>query len=243
MTQKSRQRLILALDGNDKGHLEGLVHSLKGLVCFYKVGCWGYTAWGPEFVSFIRRQGGEVFLDLKYHDIPHSVAGAVVEAARLGVYFLSLHAVGGVKMMSESVQRVSSFCRREGLRKPKLLAITILTSLDQLALREELGVNLPLPKQVLKLAKMAQEAGMDGVVASPHEVAALRRHCSKNFLLVTPGVRPARLAVDDQQRVLTPQQALRQGADYLVIGRPITQAPHPRQAVEEILQQMDSALK
>ncbi len=236
--EQARQRLILALDGNDKRCLIDLVHTLKGEVLFYKVGCWGFTAWGPEFIKFIRQNGGEIFLDLKYHDIPHTVAGAVVEAARMGVYFLTVHSMGGVEMMSEATRQVSAACRKEGLRKPKLLAITILTSLDQLALREELGVTLSLSEQVLHLAELAREAGMDGVVASPHEVTAIRKRCGDDFLIVTPGIRPAQLAGDDQRRVLTPREALQRGADYLVIGRPITEAARPLEAVREILRRI-----
>lgn len=243
MERDSREKLILALDGDDKHRLEHLVLSLKDLVLFYKVGCWGYTAWGPDMVKFIRRNGGEVFLDLKFYDIPHTVAGAVVEAARLGVYFLTMHSLGGTRMMKESVERVTAFCEQNGLRKPKLLAITILTSMDQLVLDEELRIDFPLSEQIIHLAKLARSAGMDGVVASPREVEIIRRHCGEDFLIVTPGVRPAQLVGDDQQRVLTPREALRQGSDYLVIGRPITQAPHPVQAAREILNQMATVVK
>ncbi|MBI5788022.1 MAG: orotidine-5'-phosphate decarboxylase [Candidatus Schekmanbacteria bacterium] len=238
MPQNSRNHLILALDGSDKEGLKHLVAKMTGLVFFYKVGCWGYTAWGPELVEYIRGLGGEVFLDLKFHDIPHTVAGAVAEAARLGVYFLTLHAQGGKQMMTESVKRLNEVCQKEGLRKPKLLAITILTSLGETALHEELNVSADLTQQVIHLAKMAKDSGLDGVVASPQEVAILRQELGRDFLIVTPGVRPAQLVQDDQKRVLTPREAMLQGADYLVIGRPITQAPQPVEAVREILRQM-----
>ena len=244
MTEDSRRRLILALDGADKDYLSRLVRQLQGEVFCYKIGCWGFTAWGPEFVRFIRSRGAQVFLDLKYHDIPHSVAGAVTEAARLGVYFLTMHSLGGVRMMSEAAKTASRFCRQQGLRKPKLLAITILTSLEQQALRSELGIDAPLEQQVLHLAKRAQEAGMDGVVASAREASTLRRQCGEDFLLVTPGVRPAAgsAPADDQQRVFTPQQAIEAGADYLVIGRPITRAQNPRQAARNINEQIQKAM-
>jgi len=202
----------------------------------------------------LRLLGPEVFLDLKFHDIPNSVAGAVSSAISLpGVRLINMHALGGMDMMRAAAKVRDEFLGpKPGPRSqlPKLIGVTILTSMDNDALRE-VGIAGPASRRVVKLARLAQEAGLDGVVASPHEVRAIRRACGKDFLIVVPGVRPEvggnsrsarRRKVDDQARVATPAEAIRAGADYLVVGRPITGAPDPESAARAILDEISSAL-
>jgi orotidine-5'-phosphate decarboxylase len=179
----------------------------------------------------------DVFLDLKFHDIPYTVAKAGIEAARLGVRFFDLHASGSFEMMERTHAEVARVCRREGIRRPKILAVTVLTSLRRMDLRR-VGVADQVEHQVVRLARLARKAGMDGVVASPLEIARIRRECGRGFLIVTPGVRPARFQQDDQKRIMTPEEAMRSGADYLVLGRPIRDAQDPLAAVREVVAEM-----
>lgn len=225
------RRVIVALDMADAALAARLLNRLDGLARFYKVGSQLFTAAGPEIVRAVRARGAEVFLDLKFHDIPTTVAGAVRSAATLDVAMLTVHAAGGRTMLGAAVEAAA----RDGGRRPKLLAVTVLTSLSAMAAREEAGVARPLPEQVLHLARLAKTAGLDGAVASPQEVRALREALGKGFLLVTPGIRPTWAARDDQVRVLAPREALEAGADYLVVGRPIAAAPDPRAALERLL--------
>src|SRR5262245_46250556 len=185
----------------------------------------------------IKRHGAEVFLDLKFHDIPHTVARAGIEAARLGVRFFDVHASGSSEMMSRTHADVTRACRREDLRRPKILAVTVLTSLGKGDLRR-VGVAESVESQVVRLARLARRAGMDGVVASPHEIARIRRECGRGFLIGPPGVRPATAEHDDQKRVMTPGEAMRAGADYLVLGRPILEAPDPLAVAREVVADM-----
>jgi orotidine-5'-phosphate decarboxylase len=206
----------------------------------FKVGKQLFLNSGPEVVRMIHRHGVDVFLDLKFHDIPYTVARAGVEAARLGVRFFDLHASGSFEMMERTHTEVSRVCRREGIRRPKILAVTVLTSLRKSDLRR-VGVADEVEDQVVRLARLARKAGMDGVVASPLEIARIRRECGRGFLIVTPGVRPARhdgRDEDDQKRIMTPEDAMRAGADYLVLGRPIREARDPRVAVQEVVAEM-----
>lgn len=228
--------MIVALDMADAALATRLLNRLDGLARFYKVGSQLFTAAGPEIVRAVRARGAEVFLDLKFHDIPTTVAGAVRSAAALDVAMLTVHAAGGRAMLGAAVEAAA----RDGGRRPKLLAVTVLTSLSAMAAREEAGVARPLPEQVLHLARLAKTAGLDGAVASPQEVRALREALGKGFLLVTPGIRPAWAARDDQVRVLAPREALEAGADYLVVGRPIAAAPEPRAALERLLAECGS---
>jgi orotidine-5'-phosphate decarboxylase len=190
----------------------------------------------------IRDGGGEVFLDLKYHDIPNTVAGAGVEASRLGVRMFNVHALGGREMMERTVEKVDALFPRGDERRPLLLAVTILTSSDAATLRE-VGIERPVEEMVPRLARLAQQAGMDGVVASAREVGLIREACGDRFAIVTPGVRPAFAALDDQKRVTTPAEAIAAGSDYLVIGRPISAADDPAGAADRILEEMDRALE
>jgi orotidine-5'-phosphate decarboxylase len=216
----------------------------------FKINIQLFTAEGPASVERLAQLGPGIFLDLKFHDIPNTVAGAISTAMRIPrVSLLDLHALGGLEMM-RAAANARSEAKGLGSPVPKLLAITILTSMENVALR---GVGIPGPanQRVVQLARLAQKAGMDGVVASPQEIQAIRRACGKDFLIVVPGVRPTRRGaasdsrrrkVDDQARVATPAEAIRAGADYLVIGRPITAAPDPVVAAEAILEQISSAL-
>jgi orotidine-5'-phosphate decarboxylase len=188
----------------------------------------------------IRERGGEVFLDLKFHDIPRTVARAGVEATRLGVKMFDVHASGSLEMMRVTVSEVTRACRKEGLRRPKILAVTVLTSLSREDLKR-VGVQAGVESQVVRLARLAHEAAMDGAVASPLEVARIRRECGRSFLIVTPGVRPRQSDWGDQKRVMTPGEAIRNGADYLVVGRPILDAKDPAGAARDIVAEMERA--
>ncbi len=241
MIETARQRLIFALDVDCPRAAEYWVEQLHEKVGLFKIGKQLFTRCGPEIVRGVRKRGGKVFLDLKFHDIPHTVARATVEACRLGVRMVNVHALGGAAMMREAVAAVAECCRAEKLDRPLLLAVTILTSSDQQTL-SEIGLQRPVDEMVVRLARLAREAGMDGVVASPWEVPLIRRACGREFVIVTPGVRPAFAAVDDQKRIATPAAALVAGADYLVIGRPIARAADPQWAAAAILEEMVAAL-
>jgi orotidine-5'-phosphate decarboxylase len=233
-----RNRLIFALDVDSLPEAEALVERLAREVGVFKVGKQLFLSAGPEVVRMIQRHGADVFLDLKFHDIPYTVARAGIEAARLGVRFFDLHASGSFEMMERTQVEVARVCRREGVRRPKILAVTVLTSLRKSDLRR-VGVSDEVEHQVVRLARLARKAGMDGVVASPLEIARIRRECGRGFLIVTPGVRPAGLGQgDDQKRYMTPEEAMKAGADYLVLGRPIRDAPDPLAAVREVIAEM-----
>lgn len=239
--EEARRRLILALDVDSLEEAESWVRLLHDRVGAFKVGKQLFTRCGPEVVRMIRATGGEVFLDLKYHDIPNTVAMAAVEACRLGVRMFNLHALGGREMMERTVQEVDRVCPPGTPSRPLLLAVTILTSSTEETLRE-VGIDRPVTEMVPRLASLARKAGLDGVVASPREVPLIRDACGEDFLIVTPGVRPASAALDDQKRVTTPGDAIASGADFLVIGRPITAAEKPAAAAEAILEEMAGAL-
>lgn len=223
---EARNKIIFALDVNGLTEIDRYAGMLAGKVGMFKVGKELFTACGPDAVRAVQRHGGQVFLDLKYHDIPNTVAKAMLEAARLGVQLANLHALGGAEMMETAASAV----RKEfGNDRPRLLAVTILTSSTAETLRG-VGIDHPVQDMVVRLAKLAQEAGMDGVVASPQEIGLIRAVCGPDFLIVTPGVRPAFASADDQKRIMTPAEAVAAGADYLVIGRPIAKADDPAAA-------------
>lgn len=233
MTRDEAQaKIIFALDVNEFSDVEKWADLLSPHVGMFKVGKQLYTACGPAVVRMIQKYGGKVFLDLKYHDIPNTVAMASLEAARMGVKLFNLHALGGYEMMAKTVETLDK--EFKGGERGKVLAVTILTSSNEQTLRD-VGINLPVPEMVVKLASLAKKAGIDGVVASPQEVPLIRQACGNDFLIVTPGVRPAFAAADDQKRVMTPAEAVRSGADYLVIGRPIAAAPNPAEAAQAII--------
>jgi orotidine-5'-phosphate decarboxylase len=235
-----KNKLIIALDVETAGEARKLF-SLLGTqqAGMFKVGSQLFTAAGPDFVREIVAKGGRVFLDLKFHDIPNTVAAACREAVRLGVSLFNVHAAGGSEMMRRAVEATAETSAREGIEKPDLIAVTVLTSANTASLRE-IGIANEVEAQVKMLAGLAAASGMDGVVASPHEIAPIRSIVTREkFLLVTPGVRPAAAAHDDQKRVMTPAEAVRAGADYIVIGRAILKAPDPLRAVQEIVEEME----
>jgi orotidine-5'-phosphate decarboxylase len=226
-----QERLIVALDASREDEARALVGRLRGSVGVFKVGNELFTAAGPGFVRDLVQQGLAVFLDLKYHDIPNTVGASVGVACGLGATLLDVHALAGSKVMRAAVDA-------RGGSQTKLLAITILTSHDESDLRA-LGIAGSVPESVVRLARLAQDSGMDGVVASPQEAALLRAACGPGFLIVTPGIRPGSSAHQDQARPGTPASALRAGADYLVVGRPITRANDPAQAAADLLREME----
>src|SRR5512132_2376265 len=234
-----RERLIVALDVDTLEHATELVRLLADDVGMFKVGKQLFTHAGPQAVRLIQELGGEVFLDLKFHDIPTTVAKAAIEATRLGVKMFNVHASGSLEMMQSTVKEVRRVCRQEKLRRPIMLAVTVLTSLNQDDLKR-VGVEHQVADQVVRLALLTKEAGMDGVVASPHEVADIREACGRRFVIVTPGIRPAEANRNDQLRVMTPVEAARAGVDYIVVGRPIVEAKDPVAAAREIVAEMES---
>ncbi len=235
-----RSRLIVALDVETLADAERLLDRLQGQVTRFKIGSQLFTAAGPAAVESVHKRGAEVFLDLKFHDIPNTVAGAAREATRLGVLMFNVHASGGRAMMAAAAEGAAAAARELAVRKPITLAVTVLTSLDRAALSRELGVAASVEGHVLHLAQMAAEAGLDGCVASPNEIGTLRTSRGTGWVIVTPGVRPVGSAVGDQSRIATPGAAVRAGAHYLVVGRPITAAPDPATATAAVLQEMTS---
>ena len=225
-------KIIVALDYADSASAIHLVNQLDPSLCKLKVGKELFTAAGPQFVEKLVNQNFDVFLDLKFHDIPNTVAKACESASNLGVWMLNVHASGGSAMMQAALEGVS-----KSKHTPYLIAVTVLTSMNQASLNE-IGIENTIENQVLKLAKLTQQAGLHGVVCSALEAKILRQQLGNDFCLVTPGIRPANVNQDDQSRVVTPQDALNSGASYLVIGRPITQAPNPLKALEQILLEM-----
>jgi orotidine-5'-phosphate decarboxylase len=227
-----RERLIVALDVSSSADAQKIVSTLGDSVHIYKVGMQLYTAAGPDIVRSLISSGRKVFLDLKFHDIPNTVAAAVREARQLGVSMLTVHAAGGTKMLLAATEAAS-----ENDATLQVLAVTVLTSMDAQDLHET-GVDLPLEEQVARLASIALDAGCAGVVSSAREVKSLRARFGGNFLAVTPGVRPAGSAHADQARVTTPAEAIAAGATHIVVGRPITAAANPSLELEKIFQQI-----
>ncbi|MCM3900263.1 MAG: orotidine-5'-phosphate decarboxylase [Pyrinomonadaceae bacterium] len=238
----AKDRLIVALDVSTERRARELVDSLRGIVGMFKIGSQLFTEAGPGIVSEIASSGNGVFLDLKFHDIPNTAASAGVAATRLGVSIFNVHASGGREMMRRTADAVSEVATKEGLKRPSIIAVTVLTSSDATML-SEVGIGSEPGTHVRRLSLLAEASGMDGVVASPHEVGIVRETVmSPGFLLVTPGVRPAGASLDDQKRVMTPAQAIRAGADYIVVGRPITSAKDPVESTEQILEEMELGL-
>jgi orotidine-5'-phosphate decarboxylase len=226
--------LILALDVEDQAKAIKLCFLLRDKIKIFKVGLQLFLSEGKSIVEAINSLGGEVFLDLKFHDIPNQVANACVSAARMNVKMLTVHTSGGLEMMKKARGAVENL---EIKNRPLLLGVTVLTSFNQ-ELINEIGINKEITEQVVFLAGLAQKAGLDGVVASPFEINAIRENCGDDFLIVTPGIRYDNKSADDQKRVLSPSEAMKFGADYLVIGRPILKAEDPLVAVENILREI-----
>lgn len=231
------ERLIIALDLESLSEAERIVDLLKERISVFKIGLQLFTREGPRAVEMVNRKGGKVFLDLKYHDIPNTVAKAAKEAARLGVFMFSIHTLGGNEMMKMCRESVVETSLKEGITKPMIIGVTILTSIDQKTLND-LGIKENLKDEARHLSDKALRAGLDGVVASPEEVKLIRESCGKDFIIVTPGIRPEGTSKDDQKRTMTPKDAIREGANFLVIGRPVLMAEDPLKAVERILEEI-----
>ncbi len=237
---KTKDKIIVALDVETADEAREIIAEIGGEVGAFKIGLQLFTAAGASFVREVVGKNIKLFLDVKFHDIPNTVAKASVEVARLGVWMFNIHAVGGGEMMRRTVENVREVCARENLEQPKIIGVTVLTSADQETLRE-VGISREIDSQVLNLAKLTAKCGLDGVVASPLEVDAIRRNIEKkDFLIVTPGIRPSFATNDDQKRVMTPKEAVSQGADYLVIGRPVTGQKDKLSAVRKILEEIET---
>lgn len=233
-----RDQLIVALDVESLAQVKKIVRALSPSVVFYKVGLRLFTREGPEVVRWLKKRKLKVFLDLKFHDIPNTVAQAVESATQLGVDLMTVHALGGQEMMSVAVKAARQTAKKLKKPIPKIFAVTVLTSTDDLT---PIGISSSIPKQVLRLAKMAQSAQVDGIVCSPNEVKDIKRHLRSSLRFLTPGIRLEEdTQKDDQKRVATPDQALKNGADYIVVGRPILLSPHPQRVVQKILRKNGS---
>jgi len=240
----AKDKLIIALDVDRAEEAFALFAQLLDSAGMFKIGSQIFTAAGPEIVRRVVAKGGRIFLDLKFHDIPNTVAAAAVEATRLGVSIFNVHASGGVEMMRRAAEAVTETAEREGLTRPKVIAVTALTSLDQTALNE-VGYSGEPRSFVERLARLANQAGLDGVVASAEEIGTIRGAVSRrDFLIVTPGIRSAQQAgSDDQRRVMTAADAIRAGADYLVVGRPVLKADDPVAAARKIVDEIGAAAR
>ncbi len=234
----NKEKIIVALDVETAVEARQIIKELRVEVGAFKIGLQLFTAAGASFVREAVENNVRIFLDVKFHDIPNTVAKASIEAARLGVWMFNVHALGGAEMMRRTVESVREVCDKEKLNQPKIIGVTVLTSSVQETLRET-GIETKLNAQVLKLAQLSAQCGLDGVVASPLEIGAIRQSTKNDFLIVTPGIRSSKLenqfeTSDDQKRVMTASEALAAGADYLVVGRPIVQAADRISAVREM---------
>jgi len=230
-------KIIVALDVKSREEALALVDRLPETEIF-KVGLQMFSAYGPPLLTDLKNRDKKVFLDLKLHDIPNTVAGAVRMSVHHGIHMMTLHASGGREMLERAVEAAAEESERSGLPRPLLLAVTVLTSLKEPQL-QEVGISSPVGEQVCRLAELAHTAGTDGVVCSPQEIELIRENFGSDLLVVAPGIRPLWAAAEDQKRIMTPAQAVKKGADYLVIGRPITKAPSPGEAFKKILGELE----
>jgi orotidine-5'-phosphate decarboxylase len=230
-----RERIIFALDLDHFGDAQHWVGLLKDRVGMFKVGKQLFTHAGPKVIDMIHQKNQKAFLDLKFHDIPNTVARAGEEATRLNLAIFNLHALGGSEMMRKTFEASRTTAKELGIPRPLIVAVTILTSMDETMLKE-VGIEGPVGEAVARLAVLAKQSGMDGVVASPREIEIIRNRCGDDFLIVTPGIRHPSDRKDDQKRTLSPGEAIRAGADYLVVGRPIKEAKDPLEAIDRIIE-------
>ncbi len=228
-------RILVALDVETAAQAMLLSNQLRGRVGGFKVGKQLFTAEGPSIVRALSDRGDRVFLDLKFHDIPNTVAGAVAAAIATGAWMVNVHASGGRRMMESAAEAATAAAAKHQRPRPLIIGVTVLTSLDAADLRET-GIERPVLEQVVHLATLAQDSGLDGVVASPQEISAIRDACGPNFLIVTPGIRPTtgKPTADDQARTLGPAEAIEAGASFLVVGRPIVSSTDPRAAADQM---------
>lgn len=239
---EARDRIVLALDVDSREKALSLVKELAGHVGVFKVGMQLFNSTGPSIVREINALGGRVFVDLKFHDIPNTVAAAGRVMTRLGCYMFNVHAAGGREMMQALVQDVRTEAQKLGTEEPLTLAVTVLTSINQDQLENDMFVkDMEVKDLVVKWALMAKESGISGVVCSPQEITAIRQACGPDFKIVTPGIRPAWSEANDQKRITTPRQALDMGADYMVIGRPIVKADSPSAAAQKIINELEGS--
>ncbi|MGC2235075.1 MAG: orotidine-5'-phosphate decarboxylase [Pyrinomonadaceae bacterium] len=238
---ETKEKIIVALDVETAGKAREIIGELRNEVGAFKIGLQLFTSAGASFVRETVADGVKLFLDVKFHDIPNTVAKASIEVARLGVWMFNIHALGGSEMMRRTTENVREVCEREKLAKPKIIGVTVLTSANRETLRE-VGISEETERQVLNLAQLTAKCDLDGVVASPLEARAIRENIGrKDFLIVTPGIRPFFATNDDQKRVMTPNDAVKAGSDYIVIGRAITQAEDKIAAVRKILEEIETA--
>ncbi|MDT5294116.1 MAG: orotidine-5-phosphate decarboxylase [Acidobacteriota bacterium] len=238
----AKEKLIVALDVESAKEARRLFDELRDAAGMFKVGSQLFTSAGPDFVRGLVASGARVFLDLKFHDIPNTVAAAAREAVRLGVRLFNVHAAGGGEMMRRAAEATADEAARLGVAKPGLIAVTVLTSMDAHALAETNAAASSVEEQVRRLARLADASGLDGVVASPHEIGAVRESVGRaGFLVVTPGVHPSAAAYDDQKRVMSPAGAVCAGADFVVVGRAILNAPDPVRAARAVIEEMERA--
>ncbi len=233
--KQPKERIIFALDVEHFREAQHWVNLLKDHVGLFKVGKQLFTHAGPKVIDMIRQKGQKVFLDLKFHDIPNTVSKAGEEATKHQVTMFNLHALGGFEMMRKTVEASRAVAKSLAIPRPMILAVTLLTSMDEGTLKE-VGLKGPILEAVGRLALLAKEAGVDGAVASPQEISIIREKCGRDFLIVTPGIRAPSDKKDDQKRTLSPREAITAGADYLVIGRPIREAKDPIEAVQRIIE-------
>lgn len=238
MNKETRDYLIVALDVPTIEKAEKIVDELGELVKQYKIGLQLFTKFGPNAVRILKDRGKRIFLDLKLHDIPNTVVGALNAIIDMDVDMLTVHTLGGFEMM-ESAQKVIWESKS---KKPLILGVTILTSLDGAFLQDFLGVDKSMRSQIIDLAVLAKSAGLGGVVASPKEVSLIKKQCGKDFIVVSPGVRPKGVKSNDQRRIETPEKAIASGADYIVVGRPITKAKDKRERAESIIEEIENGL-
>lgn len=230
MSKQAKNYLALALDNvSEKNQIENLVNTLSDYIGIFKIGLEQYIRFGPEIIELVRKKDNKIFLDLKLHDIPNTVAKAVIAASRHNINYLSIHTSGGMKMMKEAVKAARSV-----ENPPKLIGVTVLTSIDQGSLNNELRINCSVTDQVAHLAQMAVKAGLGGIVCSAVDLPNIKNNLPDPFEIITPGIRPADAEMGDQKRVATPQQAIENGATMLVIGRPITASDDPAGAAKKI---------
>ncbi|MDP3804421.1 MAG: orotidine-5'-phosphate decarboxylase [Candidatus Omnitrophota bacterium] len=234
---RPKDRLIVALDVDSEKRAVNLVDELKGCVKLFKVGSELFSSCGPNIINLIKKKGCEVFLDLKFHDIPNTVAKSSASVTRLGVFMFNIHSLGGPEMMRAAALAAKESSENLKIERPKVLAVTILTSMDEKSLRMT-GVDDNMKEEALRLARLARDSSLDGVVASTNEARLIRENLGGDFLIVTPGIRPRGSASGDQKRSSTPKEAIEAGSDYIVVGRPIIEAEDPAKAASVILEEM-----
>ena len=239
--ETAKSKIIVALDVSTADQALALVEKLQNEVGMFKIGMELYNAEGADIVKKIRAKGCKVFVDLKFHDIPNTVAQAAGVITNNGADMFTCHACGGFKMLAAAAKTKNETAAKLATASPIALAVTVLTSISQEEFEKEIGMNCKIEEQVVHLAKLAKSAGMDGVVASPKEITAIRKACGDDFVIVTPGIRPVWAATNDQSRITTPKEAIEAGATYLVIGRPITSQPDPMIAARKIAAEIAEA--